>query len=493
MSDAPTPTTPQDPSAPTVTASLSAFAAELRFEDLPPAVVDHVERLVLDTLGCALGGSQTPMGDVAVRFAAAAGGAADEASIASSGRRATALLAAGANGRMAGALDADDTFASAGQTSHHGAPTVAAAFALAERDGRSGRDLLTAVAAGYEVGARFGVGVPTHDLVPRPGGWKVGGGAAGVLGPAAASARLLGLDAAAVADTLGIAGAHVDVAPLKWFDGSTAPMVKSMDNGWSASAGLSAALLAGFGMTGHRDILDGPNGLWRGLGHQSFDFDAAAAGLGERWWTLDASFKLWPCQYWMQGALRAFAQLLDEHGLAADELDAIVLRTNSRSGAPRFRDQHPEGFVTGQFNFPHTAAMLALRVAPGPRWFDEAAFGDPRVAALREKVTVEIDPRTENADGLEVDGMLRRMPGSAAVTARGRVYEVEVDAGFGGPWDDDTRLDDAALAAKLAAMVGPLADADPTWNERAEVLSGLTGLLRDVPDVRTVGALLRPA
>jgi 2-methylcitrate dehydratase PrpD len=493
MSDAPTVTTPPDERAPTVTASLAAFASELRFEDLPPAVVDHVERLVLDTLGCALGGSQTPLGDVAVRFADAGAGGSDEASVASSGRRTTALLAAGANGRMAGALDADDTFASAGQTSHHGAPTVAAAFALAERDGASGRDLLTAVAAGYEVGARFGVGVPAHDLVPRPGGWKVGGGAAGVLGPAAATARLLGLDADTIAHTLGIAGAHIDVAPLKWFEGSTAPMVKSMDNGWSASAGLSAALLAQLGMTGHRDILDGPNGLWRALGHQSFDFEAAAADLGTRWWTLDASFKLWPCQYWMQGALRAFDQILLQHDLAAADIEAIVLRTNSRSGAPRFRDQHPEGFVTGQFNFPHTAAMLALRVPPGPRWFDDAAFADPEVAALREKVEVEIDPRTEAGDDLAVDGMLRRMPGSASVTARGRVYEASVDAGFGGPWDDDTRLDDTALATKLADMVGPLADRDPVWHGRAEVLSGLTGLLRGVPDVRAVGELLRPA
>ncbi|MDA0159232.1 MmgE/PrpD family protein [Solirubrobacter ginsenosidimutans] len=457
-----------------ITATLSTFAAELRFEDLPGAVVDHVERLVLDTLGCALGGTTTPLGALSQRFAALSGEA-PQASVAGSAARTGASQAAAANGRMAGALDADDTFTAAGQTSHHGAPTVAAALALAERDGLSGAELLTAVAAGYEIGARIGAAIPAHATTPSAnGGWKVGGGPAGVLAPALASARALGLDAGSTAHAFGIAGAHVELPPLKWFEGRVAPMVKSMDCGWNAASGLNAAQLAGLGMTGHGDILDGPHGLWRALGHDHFDGDVAVAGLGERWWTLGAKIKAWPCQYWMQPSLLAFAEILIEHGLAAEELERVLLRTSSRSGAPRFRDQHPEGFVTASFNFPHAAAMLALGVPAGPRWAGEDALADPRASAVRERVEVE----TTTAQAVIEDGMLVALAGSAVVWARGERFEASADA-----------PPPADLASKLAAMVEPLG---PAWAGRDAALLALAGTLRDAPDVRGAAALLRP-
>jgi 2-methylcitrate dehydratase PrpD len=473
------------------TPKLAAFASELTYSDLPAKVVDHVERLVIDTLGCALGGRQSPLGEISARFAASCGGA-PVASVAGTELRVSAVQAAEANGRMAGALDADDTFAGAGQTSHHGSPTVAAVLALAEQRGATGAELITAVAAGYEVGARISASVPAHAPVPGgTAGFKVGGGSAGVMAPTVACARLLGLDAEMMSHAMGIAGAHVDAPPLKWFDGRVAPMVKSMDCGWNAAAGVTAAMLAQLGMTGHEDILDGDHGLWRALGQSGFATEVSAGSLGERWWILDASFKLWPCQYWMQSTMRAFAQVIDEHALSPSELERVVLRTNSRSASPRFLDQNPEGFVTAAFNFPHAVAMLALKVPAGPRWFTDEALQDPEVAALRRVVEVEIEPRTSATESLTVDRMLRRMPGSALVYARGAQFEAEVDAGFGGPWDADTRLSDSDLANKLTDMVAPLVEQDSRWAGRASSLWDLVGSLRDLEDVGDLGALLR--
>lgn len=476
------------------TARLATFAAELRFEDLPQGVVDHVGRLLLDTLGCALGGSLTELGAIAANYAASepSGGA---ASIAGVEGLASPRLAAEANGRMAGCMDADDTFPSAGQTSHHGASTVAAALALAEREGRDGRELVAAIAAGYEIGARFGVSVPLHEATPgeaRTGAFRVGGGPAGVLAAAAASARVLRLDPGRVAHSLGIVGAHVDAPPAKWFEGRVAPMVKSMDLGWSAAAGVAAASLAGLGMTGYEDILDGEFGLWRVLGYDDFDFEMAVADLGGRWHMLDSAFKRFPCQYWMQSALSAFQCALQQHEIGADEIESVLLRTNPRSKAPRFHDRHPEGFVTCEFNFPHTAAMLALRVPPGPRWFDAKALADPRVQALRDKVSVEIDPRSRRLGDFAIDGVIRSMPASAVVRARGAAYECSADAGVES-WATRgaTALDDA-LRAKLADMVEPLSSHDPGWGGRTAQIEELTDGIAAVSDVRSIGALLRP-
>lgn len=468
------------------TSELTAYFSRLRYEDLPPEVAHHAKRLVLDTLGCALGGSSTPLGTVAKGFAPIAGGTRGDASVVTLERPTTAVAAAGANGRMAGALDADDTFTGVGQTSHHGAGTVVAALALAERAGASGADLLTAVAAGAELGARFDVAVPAREVVGE-GGWRVGGGPAGVLSAAVASSRVLGLDPVASMHAAGIAGAHVDVPPLKWFEGAEAPMVKSLDGGWNASTGVSAALLAELGMTGHVDVLDGPNGLWRGMGYESFDFELLRGDLGERWFLLATSFKRWPCQFWMQPALRALWMVLDEHDLAADEIESVVLRTTTRSAAPRFREQQPRGFVTCQFNFPHAAAMLALRVPPGPRWVDEVAQSDPAVAAFRGRVEVEVDPATSTLGHDSPDRIIRDLPGGALVRARGTTFTATAAAGFGAAHDEATRLSDDELATKFREMIEPL----PGWAQRGEELIETVMGLDRLPDVRALGGLLR--
>jgi 2-methylcitrate dehydratase PrpD len=476
------------------TARLAAFASEIRFEDLPQEVVDHVGRLLLDTLGCALGGSVTELGSIATAYAASEPGA-GASSIAGVEGLASPRIAAEANGRMAGCMDADDTFPSAGQTSHHGASTVAAALALAEREGRDGRELVTAIAAGYEIGARFGVSVPLHEASPgeaRSGAFRVGGGPAGVLAAAVAAARVLRLDPGRTAHSMGIVGAHVDAPPAKWFEGRVAPMVKSMDLGWSAAAGVTGASLAALGMTGYEDILDGQFGLWRVLGYDDFDFDTAVADLGGRWHMLDSAFKRFPCQYWMQSALSAFQCALQEHEIAADEIESVLLRTNPRSNAPRFHDRNPEGFVTCEFNFPHAAAMLALRVAPGPRWLDPEALADPVVQALRDKVSVELDPRSERLGDFAVDGVIRSMPASAVVRARGASYECSADSGVES-WATRgaTALDDA-LQTKLADMIEPLATRDPAWDTRTGEIEELADGLAEVSDVRSIGTLLRP-
>jgi 2-methylcitrate dehydratase PrpD len=477
------------------TARLAAFAAELRFEDLPPEVVDHVGRLVLDTLGCALGGSQNELGTIAATYARAEATGGGSASVAGVDGLASPRVAAEANGRMAGSMDADDTFPSAGQTSHHGGSTVAVALALAEGTGRGGKELITAIAAGYEVGARFGVSVPLHEASPgekRSGAFRVGGGPAGVLGAATAAASVLRLDADRTAHALGIVGAHVDAPPAKWFEGRVAPMVKSMDLGWTAAAGVTAGSLAQLGMTGYEDILDGQFGLWRVLGYDDFDFDLAGADLGGRWHMLDSAFKRYPCQYWMQSALRALECLLDEHRIAPEEIESILLRTNPRSNAPRFHDTEPEGAITGEFNFPHAAAMLALRVPPGPRWLDPGTLADPRVPTLREKVSVEIDPRSERLGDFAVDGVIRKVPAGAVVHAREASFEASADAGVAGQAARGAAALDEELRAKLATMLEPLASHDPRWDARAGEIADLVGGLAQVPDARAVGALLRP-
>jgi 2-methylcitrate dehydratase PrpD len=455
------------------TAELARFAAGVQVADLPPAVLEHTRLLVLDTIACALGGVESEIGQIALRVASGEGGPATLIGASS----ASPLAAAAANGRLAAALDADDTFPSAGQTSHHGGSVVAAALAFAEAGGASGAELVAAIAAGHELGARLGAAAPVRDP-GTIGGWRVGGGAAGVMASAAATGRVLGLDAAQMEHALGIAAARITLPPLKWVGAQVAPMVKSMDIGLSAAVGAEAALLASHGLTGHASVLDGDDGLWRALGYDRFDFAALSGDLGERWNSLDGRFKRWPCQYWMHPALAALTSLLPLDG----EVESILLRTNPRSSAARFRDRRPVGAVTCQFNLPHAAAMVVLGVPPGPRWYAPDVLADPRVAALRERVTVELDPRSEAAMGRIERGVIREPPGSAEVRAGGRVLHAAVGAPDGPSWWSMSELGAAELAEKLTLMTG---GAPP-----AGLLDLVAGLER-VADVHALGALLR--
>jgi 2-methylcitrate dehydratase PrpD len=137
----------------TTTAALARFASGLALDDVPPPVVRAVKRLLLDHLGCAVGGSRTPLAQAAAGVATADGGSA--ATVIGTRQRAGPGPAAFANAMAANALDYDDT----GATGHPGATLIPAALALAEAESRSGAELLAAVVAGYEVGTRILAGV----------------------------------------------------------------------------------------------------------------------------------------------------------------------------------------------------------------------------------------------------------------------------------------------------------------------------------------------
>lgn len=452
------------------TQALASFAANLEYDDLPDDVAQQCKRLLLDTIGCGLAGSATGIGRASVAWASSEGFP-SHATILGSRAQVSAFAAACVNARMSGALSADETYPSAYQTSHHGSAIIWAAYALAERHRVSGSALLTAIAAGYEVGARMvmsmapGADASAHGKGLRPGGWAP----SSVVGSALAGASVLGLPPDRAAHAAGLAGLHADASTLKWFEVPVAPMVASHDGGWHSMTGVLSASMAAHGLTGYDTILDGATGLWKGLSYEGCEYDVMLGGLGERWYTMDAAFKWWPCQHWMHQCLTALQRLVDEHRFDPADVDRVVLRTNFRSSAPRFLQQDPPAQIERSFNLPHAAAMVLLGVEPGLRWSDDAYASDPVVASLRTRVEVEIDPETEEYRRWVVDHQIREMPASASVWAAGKEHRAEVRYGLGDPWSQETRLSDEQLADKFRSMVAGLGrDGSTLWDTRVE-------------------------
>lgn len=265
-----------------LTGRLASFAARTRFEDIPVAVVHETGRLLLDTIGCALGAIHTPSGQVALSYARLVGGT--PASTVLGGDLSSAITAAYVNARLANVLDADDTFPTA---THFGNAGVFSALALCEMFERDGRELATSIAVGFEVAARIGswMGAPIQIRDGKVVGFnELAGPAAAVTwsaaGAAVAAARL---DAAQTAHAFGIAGANSPLPTMhKFIEQSEISMYKYADAGWCAQIGVSAALQAKLGSTGMANILDGPNGFWKFYGSPSRDDEALLGGLGRR-------------------------------------------------------------------------------------------------------------------------------------------------------------------------------------------------------------------
>ncbi len=473
-----------------ITRSLAEFASGLRADALPADILNEAKRLTLDAIGNAIGGAQTEIGAVTERFIEgnAPRGAAP---VIGSDISTSAAVASYGNGRLSDIIDASDTF----MTVHHiGAPVVMAALALgAERD-VSGADFLAAVAAGLEVGARIGSaagaprrasstpGMPPNFPSPRLPVEE--------LAAAVGAARVVGLDADRICDTIGIAAANAPRHATHWGVGDPLPDQKYQDYGVTSQTGVTAALLAETGMRSHPDTLMGPPGLWRLCGVARCDFELMVGGLGSKWFLANNAYKPWPACKWTQYPLTAFDAILKEHRLTADEIDRIDVQSHVFGTAAYFRNTRPSTMISCAFNYPHAIAMMALRVPPGPWWYSPAAVNDPKVRRFRERVHVRTEPYTEISESSMVDGQLRELPTRVTVFARGREFAAEVVFARGDPFSQATRFSDDDLFEKFLYMGSARGRSDSAWLAQAQKIRGLVWDLHRLPQLRSLTNLL---
>ena len=434
------------------TAKLARFAADLRYEDLPAAAATDAKRVILDTVASAIGGYTLEAGRIFAQTAAEMG--VGGATILGSGARASAAAAAFGNTYLANVLDADDTFMNAG---HPAACAVLPALALAEAEGLSGKALITAVAAGFEVSARVGMSLvrsktdATGKLLrsAQSGlGWYV-------FGAAAASASALGLDPAQTASAFGVAGFASPLGfALRWQQPKTnRNMMKYSPNGYLAFEGVTAAQLARRGFTGDPAIFDGDFAYWEMAGAFASDLERQTTDLGSQWWITETSLKPHAVGRFAQPAVLLLQRLMAEHGLAADEMEAVEVRTFETAAGAWFGGQKiPENPIDMQFSIPLALASIAHGLDLGPKSQTMDRVRDPRINGFAARVRVSVNPESapEIQRQLKLDGRMRAIPNEVEVTARGRTFLAKGSYGQGDPWTAETRMTDADLRAKLS-------------------------------------------
>jgi 2-methylcitrate dehydratase PrpD len=438
-----------------LTQKLADFATQTRFENLPAPVVTECKRLLLDTIGCALGAVWTESGRIALDYVQLLGGKPD-ATVLGTTQRSSATAAAYANARLANVLDADDTFPT---STHFGNATVFSGLALAELYGRSGRDLLTAIAVGFDIGARIGswMGAPMQIENGKVIGWNELGGPAATITWAAigASVNVAGLDAKQANHAFGIGGSNSPQPTLrKWAESVEQPMYKYADAGWCAEIGVSSALLARLGSTGFKDILDGQNAFWKFYGSPSHDDGALLARLGSDWQILNTTYKPWPCCRWIHHPLTAFTRLLARHELRPEEIDRVVVRANPFALTPIFREQQPRDPLSAEFSHAHALAAVAWQIPAGPLWYEPQTMNDERIVAFRNRVSVTAEPSSSNIAEWMRGGQWRGVPGGVDIYARGQVFSCTADHASGDPWSASTLFTNEQISRKFNVMVG---------------------------------------
>ncbi len=284
-----------------ITEELSDFVHETQLDDLPENVVSDAKYVLLDSIGCAMGGLLSDMGRISIKLARRLGGG-PESSIIGTRDKVSCANAAFANGQLINALDFDAICAG------HDSPTaIAASLAVAESVQASGKKLLLAIALAHEINTRiasatglreewWGFATTIHEG-PNKGKTLFGdtdGHARSTFGAAVAAGKILDLNQEQLANTIGIAGSICLPDTLgKWVEVAPGRMTKYGPAGWAAQAGVTAALLAEMGFTGDTGIFEGKRSYWRYTGRLEWNAGRVVEKLGKEW-RQKISFKYYP-------------------------------------------------------------------------------------------------------------------------------------------------------------------------------------------------------
>lgn len=410
--------------------SLARWAGGVRFEDLPPAVVHHVKRYLLDYLGVAVRGSASPFARKLQAYLSVAEGS-GEAAVLGTRHKLSPANAALANGSAATVLELDQGHARV--PIHLAAVLMPAILSTAQVRGSSAGDVIAAIAAAYEVSSRLAIAAHRIDRQGLNFTSLIG-----VMGAATGAARLTG--PGTIANALGIAGSNAGGLfdyHGGWLD------TWCLNTGRASREGVLCAALAEQGFAGPADILDGPRGLSALFHGERLDRGSVLDGIGRDWAMADTYVKLHPCCRILHPVIDAVLALRATTGATIDEIDEIVVETSRESA--RLDGKTVDTAPQAQMSIPYGVAAAMVFGPPRLEHFDEDARADPRVRQVLQRVDVRT---SEDPDIAE-----RRLTARVSLSIRGAMVGVTVDDPLGNPGNP---VGDDLLEDKFRTLVEPV-------------------------------------
>lgn len=415
------------------TQTFARFAHEAAQRALPPEVLHHAQRAVIDWYASLYPGLAMPAVQV-LQATLAEDLDRGDARLAL-GRAATTRAAALINGTAAHAAEVDDSFRDA--MYHPGAATIAAALAAAQATKATGPEFLRAVVLGYEVSTRVGVvmGRPHYKF------WH-NTGTMGSFGAAAAAGSLMGLDEEAYAQALALAATFT--AGLQQAFRSES-MGKPLHAGRAAEAGVLAAQLAARGMRSSLDVLEGESGLGLAMSNGP-DWSQIGATLGSDWHITRLTFKNHIGCGHTFAAIDGALALQQQHGFDHDDIESVHLGVYQPTLdiAPHVDPQNAD---QARFSLHYMVASALVHGSVRLSAYEPVRLNDPATRALMKRISKALDP--------EVDaGFPGRRAARVTITLRdGRVLtHLQPDR----KGDPELPLSDADLEGKLIELAAPV-------------------------------------
>jgi 2-methylcitrate dehydratase PrpD len=395
---------------------------------------------VLDVIGLALAGSETPFGR-STRKAAVALSGQGPARIVGTGEKVSVPMAAFANATFAQALEFDDTQNES--IVHMSSPAVAAALAMAEAHRVSGRDAILAIALANEISSRVGVVAPGqfHRRGFHPTGLFAPFGVAYLAG------KLLRSDTDTMARAAGICGSEAAGLLECWVDGTQS---KFLHSGFAAQSGIAAATLAHAGVTGPPTIFEGRFGLFASHLQQpetQRNLARVTTGLGVTWESRNASFKPYPAAHVLHPYVDALLRAREHHGISAAavvHIECPVAEFNvSIVCEPLAEKLAPASDSHARISLQYTLAEALHEGRLGKTAYSAQNLRNPAILALAQRVRYYVDPAFPGPG---------RFKGAVRITLLdGRVIEETQEHNLGSP---ENPMNAAQLQAKFDENAG---------------------------------------
>ncbi len=445
-----------------ITAQLARYMAGVRDRALPDPVLLACKQRVLDTFAAMISGSRLRPGEMAQAYVRGLGGL-EEASIVGAGWRTNAVNAALCNAMGAHADETDDF--EPVTKAHPGCSTVPAAFAMAERHGRSGAEFLRAVALGYDLSCRLLLALGP-DLVRAT--HRSAEGMSSTFGALGGAASLANLDERGMRFALSYAAQQVS-GIWSW--------VKDRDHvekafdfaGMGARNGVTAATMVEAGLTGVEDVLDGLNNMFVALSSAPKP-EAMVERLGTRFYVTETAIKTFGVGYPIQSPLDATLALRRQYALTPDKVRRITVRVPADSFNIVNNSAMPD------VNCQHLVALALVRGAVGFRDADDRALmADPTILRERAKVELVADPAL-------VDPAAPRGAVVAITLDDGRTVE---HATRYPPGTKENPLGTEGVNAKARDLIAPV-----LGPERTERLIAQVNALETLGDMRALRPLI---
>lgn len=450
---------------------LARHIANVQFDSIPADVVKVARMEVLDTLGVALAATTLAPGCPELVDLAMEGAGKEESTILGSGGKVPSWMAALANGTLAHSLGYDDFHESANV--HPGVTVVPASLAVAEREGKvSGKEFLTAVVLGIDLSCRLSL------AAPKSKGWDPTA-LCGYFGAAAAASKILGLKEGGIQNALGIAYSQAAGNTQASTDGA---LTRRMQAGFASMGGVLSALLAGKGITGAANSLEGEFGFYQVYHQGRYDQAALTSELGKRFEVSNLSFKPYPSPRGTHAAIDATLDLISEHGIRPQDVESITVFKSP--GAVEHYVKSPEArpramnAMEAQHDIAFTVATAVLKRQVGLRDFLPEALQGHSVLQMCERVSVQ--PYPEFATFIPAIVEIR--------TREGKGYSKRVDEPSGGPKNP---VSNERLIQKFADCASY--SIISLSEERLKDVTEMTMNLEKIEDVGEIVSLLDPS